>query len=1064
MKTSFIKSLCAILFFCLFCGNNALSQNVQIEEGVTQFRTYPYSNPDPTPSPGRMYPYFRFDGYTATPELKEWKTVTLENEFIKLLITPEIGGKIWGAVEKSTGKDFIYYNDAVKFRDVAMRGPWTSGGIEFNFGVIGHTPSCSAPVDYYVRKNDDGSVSCFVGTMDLPSRSEWRVEIRLNPNDAAFTTKALWYNPLPIEQSYYQWMNSGIKAAGNLEFYFPGNAHIGHDGDVSSWPVDQKGRKISMYEQNNFGTYKSYHVFGSASDFFGAYWHNDRFGMGHYSPYDDKPGRKVWIWGLAREGMIWEDLLTDTKGQYVELQTGRLFNQAVPGSTKTPFKHRSLHPYMSDEWTEHWFPVKDIGGISFASPEGTINMEQKNGNLNIAFCAVKKINRPLCVYYENTLLKSWEMNSNPMDVTTYTVPFTGEVNKISVKLGDELFFAGGTSENTISRPTVSPQIDWNSCYGLYMQGEAWARQREYKLAEEYFRKSIQSDPSFIPALTSLADCCIRKMEYEKALELLRKAVAINTYDPKANFLYGYVNRVLGNEADAVDGYSIASASVEYRAGAYAELANLYLAKANIRKAIHYAELCLQYNANSVPALETLAMAYRRAGLKENAQTTATEILRIDPLNHFARFEQYLSSNNASHLAEFKHLIRNEFPHETYLEIALKYHRTGNADDMLRVLNLSPDHPMIHYWKAYMYHTTGQNDRVKNALDKATEASPYLVFPFREESVPVLQWAAEKTNSWKPTYYLALIYWNKNRLQEARELIARCGDAPDYAPFYLAKAAAFKGVDSDVEWNSLIKAESLDGNNWRIGMLMTEYLIGKNENVRALETVKRYLKKDSKNYYLGLLYAEALLLNDKYTDCVAYLKNASILPNEGAIKGRLYWREANIKSAVFYLQKGKPDKAVEHIEMARQWPENLGIGKPYDTEERLEDLLTVVALQKSKKNALAEEYMNRIISPLNQQSIKSTDDFITALALKKAGKPAEADQIMNRLTEQSAEAKSVRWAKAIFDGDKHKANLILSEKDKEEDAMPYETVFTDRTFPLLVWIEQTMGLFEVEKEQ
>lgn len=68
-----------------------------------------------------------------------------------------------GAVEKSTGKEFIYFNHVVKFPDVAMRGAWTSGGIEFNFGIFGHTPSCSSPVDYLTRENADGSTSCFVG-------------------------------------------------------------------------------------------------------------------------------------------------------------------------------------------------------------------------------------------------------------------------------------------------------------------------------------------------------------------------------------------------------------------------------------------------------------------------------------------------------------------------------------------------------------------------------------------------------------------------------------------------------------------------------------------------------------------------------------------------------------------------------------------------------------------------------------------------------------------------------------------------------------------------------------
>jgi len=76
----------------------------------------------------------------------------LENKYVKVSVFPEIGGKVWGAIEKSTNNEFIYYNSVVKFRNIAMRGPWTSGGIEFNFGIIGHAPTTATPVDYSFKK------------------------------------------------------------------------------------------------------------------------------------------------------------------------------------------------------------------------------------------------------------------------------------------------------------------------------------------------------------------------------------------------------------------------------------------------------------------------------------------------------------------------------------------------------------------------------------------------------------------------------------------------------------------------------------------------------------------------------------------------------------------------------------------------------------------------------------------------------------------------------------------------------------------------------------------------
>src|SRR6187549_146089 len=166
MKKFLILVQCVLLLSTV----SRSQQKATVKEYNKSFTTYPFSDPDPIPGMTKIYPYFRFDGYTDKPVQKEWKVVELENDYIKVMILPEIGGKIWAAIEKSTGKSFIYYNQVVKFRDVAMRGPWTSGGIEPNYGIIGHTPNCATPVDYITVKKEDGSVSCIIGVLDLLTR------------------------------------------------------------------------------------------------------------------------------------------------------------------------------------------------------------------------------------------------------------------------------------------------------------------------------------------------------------------------------------------------------------------------------------------------------------------------------------------------------------------------------------------------------------------------------------------------------------------------------------------------------------------------------------------------------------------------------------------------------------------------------------------------------------------------------------------------------------------------------------------------------------------------------
>ena len=281
----------------------------RVTEEVRVLDTYPFSEPDPVPilaSDRRLYPYHAFRGYSATSVPLEWKVLKLENDLIEVFVLPEAGGKVWGGVVKETGHEFIYRNEVMKFRDISLRGPWTSGGVEFNFGVIGHTPATATPVDYTVRENADGSVSAFVGTMDLPSRTQWRVEVRLPPDRAYFETHALWYNPTPLEQPYYNWMTAAAFATHDLEIFVPGKSYLEHSGRERPWPVDESGRFLPLYRNNAFAGNKSYHVVGELNDFFGGYYHDDGYGWGHWARYEDMPGQKMWLWSLARDGGIWE--------------------------------------------------------------------------------------------------------------------------------------------------------------------------------------------------------------------------------------------------------------------------------------------------------------------------------------------------------------------------------------------------------------------------------------------------------------------------------------------------------------------------------------------------------------------------------------------------------------------------------------------------------------------------------------------------------------------------------------------------------------------------------------
>ncbi|MEO6978331.1 MAG: DUF5107 domain-containing protein, partial [Mucilaginibacter sp.] len=570
-------------------------EDAVIREYNKSFTTYPFSDPNPIPVYTNIYPYFRYDGFTDKPVQKEWKVVELENKYLKLMITPGIGGKIWSAIEKSTGKPFIYDNHVIKFRDIAMRGPWTSGGIEPNYGIIGHTPNTVTPVDYLTRKNDDGSVSCIIRVLDLLTRTNWTMEINLPVDKAYFTTKSFWYNSNMVAEPYYHWMNTGIKVDGNLQYIFPGTRFLGHQGEHGDWPVNkQNGKDVSWYKNNDFGGYKSYHVFGKYTDFFGAYWHDDNFGMARYGGHEDKAGKKIWIWGLSQQGMIWERLLTDTDGQYSEIQSGRLFNQTADKSTFTPFKHKNFVPGATDTWTEYWYPVLNTKGFVEANNYGALNVKYENGWLKVYFNPVQKLDETLEVKQADKVVYSKKVELKPLKTFIDSVKMSAAPGNLVITLGgDKLIYNSDSGASNLSRPLDMPKdFNWNATYGLYVQGQELADGKMYPEAEIKLKAALDKDPDFLPALVKMAELMYRNMNYTKALQLTKKALSINTYDGAANYYYGVVNAQLGNAIDAKDGFDIASLSMDYRSAACNGLARLYLREKNWDKANHFAAKAL----------------------------------------------------------------------------------------------------------------------------------------------------------------------------------------------------------------------------------------------------------------------------------------------------------------------------------------------------------------------------------------------------------------------------------------------------------------------------------------
>lgn len=933
-----IKSIICIGQLFVLMTTVLPGQQARVFESLEDIPTYPYSDPNPITtltSNAGIYPYHKFDGYSHKAVVKKWKVVKLENDYIEVYILPEIGGKVWGAVEKSTGKDFIYKNDVIKFRNIALRGPWTSGGIEFNFGIIGHTPSTATPVDYVIGEDDNGGVFCTVGMMDLPSRTQWRVTISLAKDNAYFTTKATWYNPTALSHPYYNWMTAAAKTSEDLVFYYPGDRSLQHSGATSEWPVNQDGRQLWRYRENDFASNKSYHVVGKYHNFFGGYWENEDFGFGHSGRHETMPGQKLWLWSLARDGGIWEDLLTDENGQYMEFQAGRLLNQYFNDDIDNPITEMSFEPHLTDQWEERWFPVKQIGGITAVGDKATLHVVRQSDSINLKFNALSSIKDSLEIRIDGEVVLQSALDLGPMDVYNVRVVQDGS---LSVSIGDEMLYSDQLDNKKILKRPFSRDKDKTirPAYTHYLLGSELAKRRKYREAKSLLYKSLKTEPSYTGARNLLAEIYNRHGVYDSALYHAQYVLQYDMYDFDANYLAGLAYEAMDDPFNALDVLGLASRSMKYRSAAYTEMAQIALAANRLDRAVSDAMYALKFNVDNIAALQLLTIAHRLRGDILSASIAIQRTIALDPLSHFARFEKYLISKKTADLDDFKNRINNEFAFQSHLEIASIYINAGLYESAIEVLQVSPRHSLTELWLAYCHEKI--NRPFDAYLNRALTFQAEFVFPYRLESLIILKWANEKADSWKLKYFLGLNYWAHDRLAEAVEWFVLAGNLADIPSFYVTRSELLASYNGQDRLPDLLKAFELGEDDWRYHHEIVRYYEDQGRYPDQLSQTLRAYGLFPHHHVIGLDHAQALVNNKQYGRSLEVLQNLEVLPSEGSFSGRAIYGKASLLGALEYVHLGKYPEAKEILKLSYLYPENLGSGRPFDPDERKIDFL------------------------------------------------------------------------------------------------------------------------------
>ena len=885
-------------------------------------------------SSGRVYPHPVCEGVSDTKTDKEYNAIFLENDYILVMILPEIGGRIQRLYDKTNGYDAVYYNEVIKPALVGLAGPWISGGIEFNWPQH-HRPSTFDAVDYTIEENADGSATVWVGETEKMFHTKGMTGFTVYPDKAYLEIKGQVYNPTDRPQTFLWWANPAVAVNDDTQSIFPPDVHAVMDHGkraVSKFPIaDGEYYKVNYAPGTDISRYKnipvptSYMAYHSDFNFIGNYDYQKQAGLLHIADHHVSPGKKQWTWGNGDFGQAWDRNLTDENGPYIELMTG-MFTDNQPDFTY-------LKPYEEKTFVQYFMPYKAVGEIANASLDAAVNMTIEDTGINLTVYTPSGINADVEVTADGELIYSDTLNLKPAEVWKTSIS-ADTINKQIIcaikKDGKEILSC--TPVKT-SEPVPSPAEEIPAPEKLETTEKlflAATHLEQYRHAtyspEPYYLEGLKRDASDIRLNNSYGKYLYNKGRFEESIKYFNAAVKASTwknpnpYDCEPYFNLGLALKATGDTAKAFD----AAFDAFYKAAwdgnmqdkAFYQLACLASTRGDYEEALGYIEKSLVKGLHNLKGRLLKTALLRLMGKKEEAITYAKETKKIDALDHGCRYELYKLTEDG--LDELKAVMRGD--NHNYIELALGYIAAGLYKEADEILSLAPndDEPMVHY---YRYACTDD----KAELEKAENSSSLYCFPNRLEDIAVLKKAVENGGNYA-AYYLGNLLYDKGRFEESRSLWESCADKINLPTVYRNLSLAYYNKLHDVQKakNAMEKAFHMDKTDARVffeldslyktlNYSLSERLDNMNANAGLLE------KRDD----LYTEYITLLNMNGEYENAYNRIMNHNFHPWEGG-EGKI---PAQYRISLMNMaQTAEKTKAIELLEKALIYPHNLGEGK------------------------------------------------------------------------------------------------------------------------------------------
>lgn len=944
---------------CAIAASASSSHPVDVRHERLKLPTYPIYFSDINPKfyeieGSILYPYTMQDDLGDIREERTYRTFVLENEYLKVICLPQIGGRIHSVLDKTTNQEMFHRNDVIKPGLIAMRGAWISGGIEWNRGPQGHTVTSFSPCTVYHQTHPDGSASLIIADTESMFRTRWWVKLTLHPGKAYLHETIRIQNPTDGTHSYYFWNNTAFPCKPGTRFIYPMTLGQDHAGtSFFSWPI-HNGNDITWLK--NYDEPSSVFAYQCAFDFFGAYDVDDNRGIVQFGEHRILTGKKAWTWGQSGDGIASQRALHDDDSQYIEVQSGPLQTQADYGL---------LEPRQQIAWEEWWYPVHGLGdGFEYATKELAVQTSRSDadgGTLEVRMIATANYPQAVCSVRAldgRTAAATIEtVNLSPIDPAIIRVPAPGGTPvHIDVRTADGGQLVSYTSPLDIPKreppqpaaANASPSVE-----ELYFQGVKHEERIEPGPARAAYAKAIEADPGFTDALVALARIEYCRANYSAALDYAGRALQRDPNCGMAWYYTGLASMELPADRrkhDPLDvSYKVVT-TLDHSALGHDLGGRILMRQKRYSEAVQKFRLAVAQNPVDSVARDHLIAALHADGQTEAVTLEALQQLNQDTLDLVAR--AILGLQRKSDLYEFGEFMRQysgRYDGEM-MQIAFFLTDLGLYADAYRVYTEAysepvpnatgvlyhgsfpdlRDRPMPWYMLAWLAHKVQEDAKSREYLAKAKSIIPHYQFPSRPEQLEVMRYAVE-TDPEDANAHLMLgnLLAHFGRVDDAVkhwELSASLPNACSVAFRNLAMHAWKKENNLKKSADLFQKAIASFPGDQTLFRDAADALIADNRRPEAIRLLEEMPLDHPRRGDITVILARAYNDEKRYDDTIALLASSTLSNWELNTESWEEFHRAHVERGKLRYEAKDFAAALEDFETSLTYPESLGVGR------------------------------------------------------------------------------------------------------------------------------------------